>query len=142
MYRIVLSHIHTHLTNTQPGSTITLPLSPEAIIGVALAGTVLFLCTVTSLFCIWYHCFRANRNDYKTGTTEFKITAQYWVQGSAQYKVTRRDSTRSSWSRGSSLSRSRLSSLRNSLGRRGKVAGDGETYENQTAQPQVFSTPL
>ena len=133
-------------TSPPTSPTTSLPLSLGAIIGIASGGVCFFLTFICCLFCCWYHCFRASSHyTYKTGeAAEFKITAQYWVQGSAQYRVSNRRDSISNLSRVSSLSRSILSSVRSSLrGRgRGREVGEGATFENQATQPKFFSTPL
>ena len=127
-------------TSPPTSPTTSLPLSLGAIIGIVSGGVCFFL---TCLFCCWYHCCRASSHyTYTTGeATEFKITTQYWVQGSAQYRVSNRRDSISNLSRVSSFSRSILSRVRSSLrGRgRGREVGEGATFENQATQPKYFS---
>ena len=136
------THTHTHAhTHTQPEdkNTTTLPLLIKIVLGVAGGAVGLFLLLLCCLFCCWCRCCHyTHRKDYKTRSLEYKITAQYWTQGSANYRVTRQDSF-------SSRIGSRMSSIRSSFGIRPKAQRDyaaSEVFENPDALPEIFSTPV
>ena len=132
-----LSHTHTHTQPSEPDDTATSStlLSTQAIIAIAASGggVALFFLVLCCFFCCWCLCCRVSQKyEYRTGA-EYRITAQYWTEGSAHYTVTRSQDSLSS----------RASSIRSSLGLRPKVhrSQRNEMYENQAA-PQFFSTPL